>query len=67
MADRSAGNPHFRPGSQQFIAAIIAHMEQTAKIPNPFCVLAFSVPLENTESRGCRERKIELGVKKACR
>ena len=67
MADRSTGTPHFQPGSQQFIAAIIAHSEQTAKMPNPFCVPASSDPLENTESRGCREHKIELGVKKTCR
>ena len=52
---------------QQFIAAIIAHIEQTAKMPNLFCVPASSDPLENTESRGCREHKIELGVKKTCR
>ena len=62
MVDRSTGTPHFHPGSQQLIAGIIAHMERTAKIPNPFCV-----PLENIKSWDCREHKIELGVKKACR
>ncbi len=62
MVDRSTGTPHFQPGSQQLIAGIIAHMERTAKIPNPFCV-----PLENIKSWDCREHKIELGVKKACR
>ena len=67
MVDRSTGTPHFQPGSQQLIAGIIAHMERTAKIPNPFCIPAFSVPLENIKSWDCREHKIELGVKKACR
>ena len=67
MVDRSTGTPHFQPGSQQLIAGIIAHMERTAKIPNPFCIPAFSVPLENIKSWDCREHKIELGVKKTCR
>ena len=49
-------------GNQLFTAGIIAHMERTAKIPNPFCV-----PLENIKSWDCREHKIELGVKKDCR